>query len=69
MKRELKQLKPKQNECCPGHDASPNDTYRNNRSKRARAKAKKLEHKYVRTLAARLVQQTVLAEQSPDKSQ
>jgi len=53
MKRELKQLKPRQDECCPGHDTWPNETYRNRRSKKARAQGIKKEHKYVRTLAKR----------------
>ena len=55
MKRELKTLAPRQDECCPGHDSYPNDTYGNNRSKKARSKGKKKEHKYVRTLVRRLL--------------
>ena len=41
MKRELKVLKPNQDECCPGHDSCPNETYSNNRSKKARSRDKK----------------------------
>jgi hypothetical protein len=36
--------------CCPGHDTWPNDTYRSNRSKRARARDIKKEHRYVRRI-------------------
>ena len=53
MKRELEQLARYHSDCCPGHDDYPNDTYRNKRSKRARAKGKIREHKYVRTLQKR----------------
>ena len=34
--------------CCPGHDKFPADSYRNRRSKRARAKSKRLAHKAAR---------------------
>lgn len=34
--------------CCPGHDQFPNDTYKNNRSKRARSRDIKVEHRFVR---------------------
>lgn len=34
--------------CCPGHDAFPSETYKNRRSKKARSRAKKEEHRYVR---------------------
>ena len=34
--------------CCPGHDTWPCETYSNRRSKRARARDKKLEHRYAR---------------------
>ena len=39
--------------CCPGHDKWPNETYKNNRSKRARSRDKKKEHKLARTIANR----------------
>jgi hypothetical protein len=39
--------------CCPGHDQYPGDTYKNRRSKKARAKGKKAEHKLARTLRKR----------------
>jgi len=34
--------------CCPGHDDYPGDTYRNRRSKKARAKGIKKEHRHAR---------------------
>ena len=52
MKRELKTLI-HISECCPGHDKYPCETYRNNRSKKARARDIKKEHKLVRTLVKR----------------
>lgn len=39
--------------CCPGHDVYPGETYKNRRSKRARARDKKLEHQHARSLAKR----------------
>ena len=39
--------------CCPGHDVFPCDTYKNNRSKRARSRDKKVEHQYVRSILKR----------------
>jgi hypothetical protein len=39
--------------CCPGHDKFPDQTYKNNRSKRARSRDIKKEHKIVRTLFKR----------------
>jgi hypothetical protein len=36
--------------CCPGHDDFPIDSYRNRRSKHARSRDKKNEHKYVRRI-------------------
>ena len=56
MKRELMQLEGKHLLgcwCCPGHDKWPNDTYRSNRSKRARSRDKQKEHKLARTVAKR----------------
>lgn len=35
--------------CCPGHDDFPSDTYKNKRSKKARAYGKQIEHQYVRS--------------------
>lgn len=49
MKREIHKYVKHASGCCPGHDMYPNDTYRNNRSKKARAKGKTVEHKRVRT--------------------
>jgi hypothetical protein len=34
--------------CCPGHDDWPHETYKSKRSKRARARDKAREHRYVR---------------------
>lgn len=50
MRREIEFIKSPRalDECCPGHDQWPNDTYRNRRSKRARARDKAKEHRYVR---------------------
>lgn len=59
MKRELKQVKPRQDECCPGHDTWPSDTYKNRRSKKARSKGKKKEHKYVRSIINRLLRREI----------
>lgn len=56
MKRELFQQSGKHGYdcwCCPGHDKWPNETYNNNRSKRARSRDKKLEHQTARTVANR----------------
>lgn len=39
--------------CCPGHDEWPDDTYRSRRSKRARARDKKHEHKLARSILKR----------------
>lgn len=49
MKREIIEIKHPGN-CCPGHDEYPCETYKNNRSKRARSKGIKLEHRYVRRI-------------------
>ena len=50
MRREIEQLwsQHKLDQCCPGHDRFPNDTYRSRRSKRARARDKGIEHRFVR---------------------
>lgn len=53
MRRQIEQLRRGDSGCCPNHDTFPNDTYRNNRSKRARARDKRKEHKMVRTLLKR----------------
>jgi hypothetical protein len=57
MRREIAQIDGalKGSRCCPGHDTWPSETYRNRRSKRARARDIKREHRYVRrVLKARL---------------
>ena len=43
--------------CCPGHDTFPTNCYQNRRSKRARRRDKKLEHRYTRHLLKRHVAQ------------
>lgn len=48
MRREIKDIKQNVSPCCPGHDKFPCETYRSNRSKRARSKGIKMEHRYVR---------------------
>jgi 3'-phosphoadenosine 5'-phosphosulfate sulfotransferase (PAPS reductase)/FAD synthetase len=56
MKRELLQISGKHRYgcwCCPGHDKWPDETYKNNRSKRARSRDKKAEHQLVRTVTNR----------------
>ncbi len=58
MRRELGQMEGKQLLdcwCCPGHDKWPHDTYKSNRSKRARSRDKKREHKLARTIANRSI--------------
>ncbi len=40
-------------DCCPGHDRFPSETYNNRRSKKARAKWKRKEHQLVRQLVKR----------------
>jgi len=54
MKRELKSLVVT-SDCCPGHDDYPSDQYGNSRSRKARARGKTREHKYVRTLVRRMI--------------
>lgn len=55
MRRQIKDLLlgRKFGNCCPGHDTFPCDSYRNRRSKHARARDKKAEHQFVRTLFKR----------------
>lgn len=50
MRREIEVYKGprRMDQCCPGHDDWPNDTYRNRRSKAARARDIKREHRYIR---------------------
>jgi len=55
MKREILGLKRGVSSCCPGHDQFPDDTYKNNRSKRARSRDIKKEHR----LARRKIKQTM----------
>lgn len=37
--------------CCPGHDKFPPDTYRNRKSKKARARDKRIAHGIARARA------------------
>lgn len=50
MKRELLDITHYKSGCCPGHDIFSSDTYNNNRSKRAKSRDKKKEHRYVRRI-------------------
>ena len=61
MRRDIANLKsPRQlDACCPGHDQWPDDTYRNRRSKRARARDIKKEHRHARALYKRELAQAV----------
>jgi len=57
MKREILNLKLKKiiNGCCPGHDDWPDETYKSNLSKRARAKSIKKEHQFVRRINKKML--------------
>lgn len=63
MKRELLSLEDKDHRpdtwCCPGHDKWPAETYRNNRSKKARSRDKQKEHKYVRSVAKQILDKEI----------
>lgn len=48
--REIDKVKPGTHGCCPGHDCFPSDTYRGKRSKKARSRDRKVEHRYIRHL-------------------
>lgn len=52
MQREILKFKRKKfiNGCCPGHDDFPDETYKSRRSKKARARDKRVEHQYARSL-------------------
>lgn len=52
MQREILKFKRKRhiNGCCPVHDDFPDETYKSRRSKKARARDKRAEHQYARTL-------------------
>ena len=53
MKRELLSLRRGDCGCCPGHDTFPSETYNSRRSKKARARDKKVEHQLVRQIRKR----------------
>ena len=44
--------------CCPGHDEWPSDTYGSNRSKRARSRDKKKEHRHARRILNKITETT-----------
>lgn len=48
MKREILTQRRGDCWCCPGHDKFPDETYSSNRSKKARARDKKIEHRVAR---------------------
>lgn len=62
MKREIQNLLRHVSGCCPGHDKYPDDTYRSNRSKRARARDKKAEHQHARSILNRLAKKEEIYE-------
>ena len=57
MKREISLVAGalKDSRCCPGHEMWPCETYANRRSKRARSRDKKREHRYARHVLNRQV--------------
>ena len=56
MKRDIYFAKPSLIErCCPGHDTFPTETYNNRRSKKARSRDKKLEHRMARHILNRKI--------------
>jgi len=57
MKRDILRVKRKKyiNGCCPGHDDYPDETYKGRRSKKARARDKKIEHQHARSILKRNV--------------
>lgn len=66
MKREILKHKRHVNDCCPGHDTFPNETYTSRRSKHARARDKKLEHQVARSMAKRKLRDEVVEETNDD---
>lgn len=48
MKREILKLKRHVCGCCPGHDDYPNESYKSSRSKHARSRDIKKEHRHAR---------------------
>jgi hypothetical protein len=61
MRREIASFKRQVSGCCPGHDTFPCETYSSNRSKRARARDKQLEHQMARSLHKRALQRDLSA--------
>lgn len=60
MKREILTLRRGDSWCCPGHDKFPNETYRNKRSKHARARDKRIEHQTVRAIVKRSIKRLII---------
>lgn len=58
MKREIKDVKPLCDGCCPGHDEYPTETYSNPRSKRARSEWKAREHRHARRVKKQQLENT-----------
>jgi hypothetical protein len=51
--------------CCPGHDKWPHQTYKSRRSKAARARDIKKEHRYVR----RVLNQQIKKEETKEENE
>jgi hypothetical protein len=51
--------------CCPGHDDWPRETYRGKRSKHARSRDIKKEHRYARRKTKQLTRKESHAQQVP----
>jgi hypothetical protein len=51
MKREILNIHRCVSGCCPGHDQFSDSTYKNNRSKRARSRDIKKEHRAARRIS------------------
>jgi hypothetical protein len=62
MRRPLVWVAPREHSacwCCPGHDKFPTETYRNRRSKHARARDRQIENQLVRTIQKRTLKHAV----------
>lgn len=55
MKREIIKHRRGDSGCCPGHDKFPEEKYKSNRSRKARARDRKVENQIVRQLQKREV--------------
>lgn len=65
MKREILTMKRHVCGCCPGHDKFPAETYSSRRSKKARARNKKVEHQQVRTIQKRNIALQLIEAKAP----